>query len=264
MCHSEVPAGQVTPDVAREEVRVPLPGGMTLPALLMRAAADDAPAVLLVHDIFGRTPFYEDLAARLAVAGFNAFLPDCFCRQGGLSEPTREAAFARYRGLDEPLTLADLHAALDWLRDRVGAPGRRLGTMGFWLGGTLVLDLAAERGDLATVCYYGFPVLGDHTPGQAAPEPITLVDRLQGPILGFWGDQDALVGMPNVARFAAALQARGAPYTQTIYPGASHGFMSASRFDPQHEAYAAATDAWAQTLAFYRTHLAHPTAAPTG
>ena len=40
MCHSEVPAGQVTPDVAREEVRVPLPGGGTLPALLTRAATE--------------------------------------------------------------------------------------------------------------------------------------------------------------------------------------------------------------------------------
>jgi carboxymethylenebutenolidase len=255
MCHSEIPAGQVTPDVPREEVRIPLPGGGELPALLVRAAAADAPAVLLVHDIFGRTPFYEDLAARLAAAGFNALLPDCFCRLGGLPEATREAAFARYRGLDESQTLRDLHAALDWLADLPGAPGRRIGTMGFCLGGTLVLDLAAERGDLATVCYYGFPVMGDHTPGQAAPEPIALVDRIQGPIVGFWGDQDVLVGMPNVERFAAALRERGVAYEHTIYPGAGHGFMSASRFDPEHEAYAAATDAWTKTLAFYRAHL---------
>src|SRR3954465_12039026 len=127
MCHSEVPAGQVTPDVAREEVRVPLPGGGTLPALLTRAAADDAPAVLLVHDILGRTPFYEDLAARLAVAGFNALLPDCFCRQGGLPEPTRDAAFARYPGLDEPQTLRDLPAApprLGRAADAVAPPRR--------------------------------------------------------------------------------------------------------------------------------------------
>jgi dienelactone hydrolase len=255
MCHAEVPAGQTTPEVAREEVRVPLPGGGTLPALLTRAAADEAPSVLLVHDIFGRTPFYEDLAARLAAAGFNALLPDCFCRLGGLPEPTRAAAFARYRELDESQTLWDLLAALDWLGDMQGAPGGRLGTMGFCLGGTLVLDLAAERADLATVCYYGFPVMGEHTPGQAAPEPMGLVDRLHGPIVGFWGDQDTLVGLPNVERFAAALRARGAPYEQTIYPGAGHGFMSASRFDPAHEAYAAATDAWARTLAFYRAHL---------
>ncbi len=262
MCHSEVPAGQVTPQVAREEVRVPLPGGDVLPALLTRAAAEDAPAVLLVHDIFGRTPFYEDLAARLAAAGFNALLPDCFCRLGGLPEPTREAAFARYRGLDETQTLLDLQAALDWLADTVSPAGVRLGTMGFCLGGTLVLDLAAERGDLETVCYYGFPVMGDHTPGQAAPEPITLVDRLRGPILGLWGDQDALVGLANVERFAAAVRARGVPYEQVIYPGVGHGFMSASRFDPAHEAYAAATDAWARTLAFYRTHLTRLRAMP--
>jgi carboxymethylenebutenolidase len=97
--------------------------------------------------------------------------------------------------------------------------------------------------------------MGEHTPGQAAPEPITLVDRMRGPIIGFWGDQDTLVGMANVERFAAALRARGADYEQTIYPGVGHGFMSASRFDPEHEAYAAATDAWARTLAFYRAHL---------
>ncbi len=255
MCHFEVPAGQETPAVAREDVSVPLPGGGTLPAVLVRAAKPDAPAVLIMHDIFGCTPFYEDLAARLAAAGFTALLPNCFFRQGDLPELTREAAFARYRGLDEHDTLGDLRAALEWLPREVGAAGRRMGTMGFCLGGTLVLDLAAERDDLATVCYYGFPVMGAHVPGRAAPEPITRADRISGPILGFWGDQDDLVGMPNVERFAQALRPRGVAFESVIYPGVGHGFMSASRFDPAHEAYAAATDSWSRTLEFYRAHL---------
>src|SRR5262245_2879352 len=100
MCHPELPAGQPTPVVEREEVQVPLSDGGSMPALVTRPETGDGPAVLIVHDIFGRSPFYENLAARLATAGFVALLPDYFFRQGPLPERSRELAFARRAKLD--------------------------------------------------------------------------------------------------------------------------------------------------------------------
>lgn len=258
MCHPEVPAGQVTPQVTRDEVNVSLPGGEQMPALLTRPEGGDGPAVLIVADIFGRSPFYEDLAARLAQAGFVALCPDYFFRQGPLPERTFEAAFARRARLNEKHLVADMSAAVDWLKGQEGVRGERVGTVGFCMGGTITLDLAAERGDVVTVSYYGFPAgAGAKATETSAPAPLAGSDRMQGPILGWWGDQDSNVGIENVEKLAEQLKSNpNATFEYKVYPGLGHGFLAASRFDPNSEAYEAACESWARTLDFYRQHLA--------
>ena len=255
MCHYASPAGQPPAHAVCEEVAIPLPGGERLPALLARPEQGEGPPVLVVSDIFGRSPFYEDLAARLAEQGYTALLPDYFFRLETLPERNLALAYARRNRLDEHRVLRELSTALDWLGERVGKPAGRMGTIGFCLGGTLVLDLAAARADLATVCYYGFPAAAEDDTALAAPPPLGLTDRMHGPILGFWGDQDVAVGMPNVERLAAALHERGVAYRHTIYPGVGHAFLAATPNDADPAPYQAARDAWKNTLAFYATHL---------
>jgi carboxymethylenebutenolidase len=231
-------------------VEVPLIGKREkMPALLCRPQTGAGSGVLIVADVYGPSPFYEELAGRLALAGFTALLPDYFFRQGSLAERTREVAMARAQQLDQNQTLVDLSQAIDWLHLQPFAAGP-IGTVGFCMGGSLVLDLAAERDDLATVCYYGFPA------GSGGPAPLDLADRMHGPILGFWGDQDAGAGMDNVERLATILKARGVEAELVIHPGLGHGFMSVSQLDPAHEAYDAACRSWTRTIEFYRTHIA--------
>ncbi len=214
-----------------------------MPALLAEPEAEPRGAVLVINDVFGRVPFYENLARRLAVAGFVALDPEYFFRQGPLAEQTREAALARRSHLDHAEALADLSAALDWLRAQTGSS--RLGTIGFCMGGTFGLQLAARRDDLASVCFYGFP-------GQMSAEER---DRVNGPLAGFWGDQDAGVGMDNVEALRRSLDERGVEHQFTIYPGLGHGFMKASGLEPGGEGYDQACEAWTRTLDFYRKHL---------
>jgi carboxymethylenebutenolidase len=249
MCHPETPEGHTAPGVERFDVEIPLIGHMEhMPALLCRPETGAGAGVLVIADVYGRSPFYEDLTARLALAGFTALLPEYFFRQGPLAERTRELALARREKLDQNQTLVDLSQAIDWLHLQPFAAGT-IGTIGFCMGGTFVLDLAAEREDLASVCYYGFPA-------GAPVAPLTLVDRIQGPILGFWGDQDAGVGIDSVEKLASALKARHVDFEYTIYPGLGHGFMAASQLDPAHEAYDAACQSWTRTIEFFRTHIA--------
>ncbi|HSR24500.1 MAG TPA: dienelactone hydrolase family protein [Candidatus Eisenbacteria bacterium] len=236
------------------EVGVAVGGGETMPALLALPEHGPAPAVLVACDVFGRSPFYESLAARVATAGFEALVPEVFFRQGPLPERTREAAFARRARLDERGALEDLRAALRWLRERPGYAGR-VGTVGFCMGGTFVLDLAAMEDDLVTVCYYGFPAGPSQRTPASPPAPIELADRMRGPILGFWGDQDAGVGMHNVAELARRLTERGASFDHRVYPGLGHGFLAASQFDPSSDAYRAACESWTMALDHWREHL---------
>lgn len=254
MCHPEVPAGQQAPEVKHENVRIPVPGGgEEMEAFLAHPDGPSAGAVLIVNDIFGKSPFYENLAARLATAGFTAICPEYFFRQGALPERTIEHASGRRKKLDEQQTLRDFNAALDWLKKERGA--ERLGTIGFCMGGTLVLDLAAQRSDLATVCFYGFPAGAPNASANPAPAPLSVADQIHGPILAFWGDQDTGVGMDNVQALVQKMQERRVEFDHTIFPGLGHGFLAASGLDPNHAAYEKACQAWTRTVEFYRQQL---------
>jgi carboxymethylenebutenolidase len=230
-----------------------------MPAMLSWPDRGEGPGVLIVHDIFGRSPFYESLAARLTTAGFVVLLPDFFFKQGPLAERLLELAFARRAQLDETAALEDLSAAVDLLKQQSGARGGRVGTVGFCMGGTLALNLAARRDDLATVCYYGFLVKEAHASAKSAPAPLDEVDCMTGPILGFWGDQDRGVNAADIATFATELDRRSVAFEHTIYPGLGHGFMAQSGLDPNHPAYQMACESWTRAVAFLRQHLSSST-----
>src|SRR6266511_4119215 len=242
MCHPDAPSTASPAPSALREVRVPLATGEELPALYAHPD-HDGPGVLVVADIYGRAPFYEDLTARLAVAGFHALLPDQFFRQGPLAEQTREAAFARRGQLDDLRALADYRTAIDWLRGQPGVVGARVGTIGFCMGGTFVLNLAAERDDLATVCYYGFPQ-GPRTSPNPGPAPVDQVGSVHGPVIGFWGDQDEGVGMDNVAKLVEGLKSHGVDFEHEVYPGLGHGFLAQALTSTDHHGHAGAVGSW--------------------
>lgn len=245
MCHPEVPPGAPIPDVRVDEVSIAVGDG-SMPALIAYPERRPAPAVLVINDVFGRSPFYDHLARRLAQAGFIAITPEFFFRQGALPEPTREAAMARAKQLDFGKLLDDLSTALDWLAERGDVSG--IATIGFCLGGTQALLLAARRDDLAgTVSYYGFPA-----DQRTDRPPIDLAPRMRGPVLGHWGDQDSGVGMENVEKLRDALAAANVEHEFHLYPGLGHGFLKASLEDEKTPGYRQACESWTRTIEFYR------------
>jgi carboxymethylenebutenolidase len=245
MCHPEVPEGTTPPDVRTAELTIAVDGG-GMPTLVAFPERARAPAVLVINDVFGRSAFYEHTARRLAQAGFVAATPEFFFREGPLPEPTRDAAMARAKRLDFSRLVDDMSAAIDWLRTRPETNGA-VGTIGFCMGGTIVLLLAARRPDLAaSVCYYGFPA-----DARTSARPIDLAAKMNGPILGHWGDQDAGVGMDNVKELDVALDTAGVAHEFHVYPGLGHGFLKASLDDEGTPGYRQACESWTRTIAFY-------------
>jgi len=98
VCHPEVPAGAPIPDVRVEDSPIPVEDG-TMPGLMALPERRPAPGILIINDVFGRSPFYDQLARRIAQAGFVAMTPEYFFREGSLPEPTREAAVSRAKQL---------------------------------------------------------------------------------------------------------------------------------------------------------------------
>jgi carboxymethylenebutenolidase len=253
MCHPEYAAGANASGVSSREVGIRLKDGHLLPALEMQPAVFPAPAVLVLHDARGPGPFYESLARRVATAGFVALLPDLYFRVD--PSVTRDPTTAAQ--LDYQQTIDALCAAVDWLRVQHEVAGQRLGTVGFSLGGTLVLDLAAERADLATATFYAFPsgrLQGsDH-------DPLRLVDRIRGPLVGFFGERDEVVPPADVRQLERGLRDRGVEVEFTLYPDVGHHFVAGSQLDPFVATsfaadYTRACESWTAALTFFREQL---------
>jgi dienelactone hydrolase len=248
MCHTDIPPGQPTPSLPTDEVQIPVGADEAMPALSIGAA--DAPAVLIVGDVFGRSPFYEHLAALLAADGLQSLVPDYFFRQGPLETAgDYPQAFARRARLDETNTLEDLRAAIAWLRARSGRT--TVGIVGFCMGATFVLDLATGQDDLVAVAYYGFPV-PQATLVSPPPRPIDLVDGLRGPVLAFWGDQDDTVGLEHARAYIERARAVDPAFEAEIVPGLGHGFLGSAPLGAPADPGAAT---WSRAVSHLHAHL---------
>jgi carboxymethylenebutenolidase len=216
----------------------------TLPAYVARPEGDGKrAAIVLIHDINGVNDFYKDMAGRLAEEGYLVALPDLFVRQGGLADDSRETKWSRLISLDKDLALEDVVATVRYLRDQKGAEGP-VGLIGFCMGGTLaMLSAGLVGGPDASVSFYGFPQTREGWPLA----PVDDVESVRVPLLLIVGDQDTGVGMDNMERYEAALDAANKDYESITYAGAGHGFMT---FDEQAESFPQAADAWTATLQF--------------
>jgi len=212
----------------------------TLKGYLARPAhaTGKLPAVLVVHENRGLNPHIEDIARRLALAGFMAFAPDALTPLGGYpgDEDQARALFAK---LDQTKTREDFAAAAQWLNARADGNGK-LGVVGFCYGGGIAHLLAVRLPTLAAaVPFYGnLPA-----PADAA--------QVKAPLLMHFAAVDERINAAWPA-YEAALKAAGVQYTAYQYPGTQHGFNNDTtpRFDA-----AAAPLAWERTLAFLTRNL---------
>lgn len=257
MCHDDTPVFPVRggAPITESDITIETNNASPLPLFVAVPDATPAPGVLLIPDIHGPGEFYRDMARRLAGTGFTTALPDLFSRLPKLENPTRDENRARNGQLDQAESLEDVRAALAWLQTREDATGK-LGTIGFCMGGTLVM-LAAARQPLpdASVAFYGFPVQQRSERKPILPIDESEVSNLRSPLLALWGDQDRGVGMDNVEAYREAVTRHDKAHDFIIYPDAGHGFMT---FDPSAETYTAAHDAWNRTLEFLGIHLGRP------
>ncbi|MGD0420751.1 MAG: dienelactone hydrolase family protein [Xanthobacteraceae bacterium] len=236
---------QVQPDdshIKAEFVTVPSPqGNGSIKAYLVRPAhaAGKIPGILVIHENRGLNPFIEDVARRLAVAGFMALAPDGLTSVGGYPGDDEKGA-QLFTQVDRAKMLEDFFAAATWLKARPDCTGK-IGAVGFCYGGTVVNQLAVRIGaDLdAAVPFYG----GQPNAADAA--------RIKAPLLAQYGELDTRItsGWPA---FDAALTAARVPHEGYVYVGANHGFHNDTT--PRYDE-AAAKLAWRRTLDWLNKYL---------
>lgn len=224
-------------------VNYPSPGGSSgqMRGYLVQPAGNGPfPTVLVIHENRGLNPYIEDVARRVAVAGFLALAPDGLFPVGGYPGNDDDGRTLQAK-LDQGKLRTDMVNSARYLKAHELSNGK-LGATGFCWGGGTTNFLAATLGaDLqAAVPYYG------------AAADTASVPQIKAPVMIQYAENDERINAMWPA-YEAALKAANVPYEMYIYPGTQHGFHNNST--PRYQE-AAAKLSWERTIAFFKKNVA--------
>lgn len=229
------------PDIVADYISYPSPNGHgDVRGYLVRPSAETGKraAVVVVHENRGLNPYIEDVARRVAKAGYIALAPDGLTSVGGYPGNDEKGRELQSQ-VDPEKLMNDFFAAIEFLMTHEATTGK-VGITGFCYGGGVSNAAAVAYPELAcAVPFYG---------RQAAAED---VPKISAPILLHYAELDTRIneGWPA---YEAALQAAGKTYEAHIYPAVNHGFHNDST--PRYDE-AAAKLAWDRTLAWFEKYL---------
>jgi carboxymethylenebutenolidase len=224
------------------------------PMPLFEAIPDTAPrgAVVVIQEAYGVNDYIERVASDLAAAGYHAVAPHLFHRSPDTIIPydNVQKAIEMITTLSDDSELMDVDASLDHLR-ATGFEDRRIGIVGFCMGGRATFLACARRAIGAGVGFYGGAIVGGWPPMFAALDAEAAT--LKAPWLGLFGDQDKSIPVEHVEQLREALKSAPVDTEIVRYPNAGHGFHSEPR--PASFVPEAAADAWQRALAWFGKHL---------
>ncbi|WGW03831.1 YghX family hydrolase [Tropicibacter oceani] len=229
------------PDIVAEYITYPSPNGHgEVRGYLVKPAnvTGPVPAVVVVHENRGLNPYIEDVARRVAKAGFIALAPDGLSSVGGYPGNDAEGRELQ-QTVDGEKLMNDFFAAYEFMAAHGDTTGK-VGCVGFCYGGGVCNAMAVA-----------YPELGASVPFYGRQASASDVPRIQAPLLLQYAELDERIneGWPA---YEAALKEHGKTYTAHIYPGVNHGFHNDST--PRYDE-ATAELAWERTIAFFKEHL---------
>src|SRR5258706_904501 len=195
-----------------------------------------APAVIVIHEIFGMSDFIRQTTEQLAKDGFVAIAPDLLSRRGG-TPSSPDSARKLIATLNADTVTADLDATRAYLRTLKPGRASDICVIGFCCGGGLSFRYATNSPVLKAfvVCYGPAPNTAD-------------MAKIRAKGLGVYAENDARIdaGLPDAT---AAMKAAGKDYPYAIYPGVGHGFLR-TREKPE-----VADSAWNAVIRFFLAQL---------
>jgi carboxymethylenebutenolidase len=240
-----------------EELILEADDGNRFRAFRARASVMSGAGIVILPDVRGLHPYYEELALRFAEAGVDAVAIDYFGRTAGISP--RGDDFDHMPHVNQVTwdgVAADIRAAAAHLRMQDERRVEALFMTGFCFGGrlayvsgTLGLDLAGAIG------FYGWPV----GPGRGGvPAPADVAGSMTNAVLGIFGGADQGIGPDAIEAFETALTTAGVEHRILVYEDAPHSF-----FDRKAADFAdASRAAWEETLTFIRGRTPSPIGVP--
>ena len=208
------------------------------------------PAVVVAHHAPGVDKFMQDMANKLAAAGYAAVAPDLFHRI--TDEMVESTGMTKRDQLDDPLIIEDINATVDFLTALPCVDSERIGVTGFCMGGRVTWLAAATNSTFkAAVPYYGGNILVPW--GSASEPPLAATPGIKCPVLFHFGEIDENPSQDDMLILDKELSANSIPHQFYTYPGANHAFMNPA--SPARYQRAAAEMSWPRTLDFFDKHL---------
>lgn len=220
------------------------PDGQTVQGYLAEPAhSNGAPAIVVIQEWWGLNDQIRGVADRLALAGFQALVPDLY---RGKSTVEQEEAHHLMTDLDfSDAASQDIRGAVQFLKARAS----KVGLTGFCMGGALTLLALTQSPEIdAGVTWYGCP-------------PLDYIDasKITAPLQGHWATQDEFFKIDMIDALEAKLTAAKVGFEFHRYL-AHHAFANETAAGPgripatQYDAVWA-QQAWDRTLHFFGKHL---------
>lgn len=206
----------------------------------LNAHAGTGPGLIVVQEWWGLVDHIKHLSDRFAAEGFVTLAPDLY---HGTQTKSPDEAGKLLMALNIAQAATDLAGAADYLLALPSVHPKKVGAIGFCMGGQLALFAAQEYPDkvAAAVDFYGIH-----------PKVTIHPSKLRVPVLAHFGRNDQSVKEADARALAARCQAARAPFEAHFYD-AGHAFFNDSR--PQVFDQPSADLAWQRTLDFLRAHL---------
>jgi carboxymethylenebutenolidase len=232
-------------DAAGRELVLTAADGNRFSAFSATAGRAGGAGMVVLPDVRGLHPFYQDLAIRFAEAGIHATAIDYFGRTAGVGPRSEDFEYMPHVDQTRPEAIAqDVAAAVAHVRAPDGGGAAAVSTVGFCFGGRNSFNQASRGHDLAGVIgFYGR--VAPRTPDDA-DAPVLQARDYACPVLGLFGGADPGITAEDVDAFRKALDGAGVPNELVIYDGAPHSF-----FDRTYQQYRTeCDDAWTRILRF--------------
>lgn len=238
-----------------EHVTLAVNDGTSMRAYVARPAASGSTSgvkagLIVIQEAFGVNGHIRDVTERFAREGYLAIAPEIFHRTAPGFECRYDEfpkAMEQLQQLREPGMEADLRAAYDWLRANNESGNAPIASVGFCVGGRVSFLAAATLPLKCAVSFYG----GGIAPSDRGPGLLGRAEKLNAPVLFFWGGKDQHIGHEQMRAVTDALRTAKKPFVNVEFSEADHGFFCDARpsYNPE-----AAAEAWPLTLAFLKTH----------
>lgn len=221
-----------------EMVEIPYNGSSTS-GYLATPESGQGPGVIVIQEWWGLVPHIKDVADRFAAAGYVALAPDLY---HGESTTAPDVAGKLMMSLNIDKAEKELSAAIDFLLAHSAVSPKKIGTVGFCMGGQLSLYAASKNDKVnACVCFYGIH-----------PNFEPDLPNIKAPVLGLYAEKDAFVTVEAAKNLEANLKDLGKTASIHIYSNVDHGFFNDTR--PVYNKDAA-QDAWQKVMDLYQQNL---------
>jgi len=209
--------------------------------------------VLVIPEIFGMHEHIKDVTRRFAKEGFLGITFEPYAREGGVLH-LKEIPEVRkiVDVVPDTRVMADLDSLVTYAKGHPFARADRIGVTGFCRGGLYTfLFLAHNQEVRAGVAWYG-QLRPAKTPGVRTVGPLDVVQQINAPVLGLYGEADLGIPVADVKEMEGSLKAAGKIAEFVLYPGAPHAFYADYRPSYRPEA---AKDAWTRCIAWFNKYL---------